>query len=120
MGLPDGAGMIPRPITDADLGYWGDFVCERVTFAADDPDTIPCPALATLVPDPHGVVGTYVVRAAWQLDEIELAHLATGGTLWVTVELVVDLEPPALRWAWGGLPPHMLEVSAPRPGSVPS
>jgi len=99
--------MIPRPITDADLGYWGDFVCERVTFAADD--------------------GTYVVRVAWQLDEIELAHLATGGTLWVTVELVVDLEPrhrrgclSALRWAWGGLPPHMLEVSAPRPGSVPS
>ena len=98
--------MIPRPITDADLGYWGDFVCERVTFAADDPDTIPCPALATLVPDPHGVVGTYVVRVAWQLDEIELAHLATGGTLWLST--------------WGGLPPHMLEVSAPRPGSVPS
>ena len=80
------------------------------------------------VPDPHGVVGTYVVRVAWQLDEIELAHLATGGTLWVTVELdESDGQATerrgclsALRWAWGGLPPHMLEVSAPRPGSVPS
>ncbi len=103
MGVPD---VKPRQITDEDLGYWGDFVTERVTYAADDPDTMPCPALATLTPDPHGVVGTYVVRVAWELDTDDLARLVAGGTLWLST--------------WGGLPPHMLEVAPPADEVVPS
>lgn len=40
--------------------------------------------------------GQNVVRVAWKPDEIDLAHLANGGTIWLST--------------WGGLPPHMLEV----------
>ena len=91
--------MLPRPIKDADLAYWADFNPRPTTFAADDPTFEPCPALITTEPDNHGVVGGVVVRVPWQLTEIELVHLAKGGTLWLST--------------WGGLPPHALEVSAP-------
>lgn len=91
--------MNPRQLREADLRYWADYSPRAVTFAADDPETVPCPALVTEVADPHGVVGRTVVRVPWALSEIELAHLANGGTLWLST--------------WGGLPPHMLEVQAP-------
>lgn len=91
--------MNPRAITDADLGYWSELDPRVVTFAADDPDTQPCPAVVTAVPDPHGVLGRAVVRVPWELSEIELAQLAQGGTLWLST--------------WGGLPAHMLEVQPP-------
>lgn len=81
--------------------YWSDYSPRPVVYAADDPTFAPCPALITTVADPHGVVGDTVVRIAWTLDEIELANLAKGGTLWLST--------------WGGLPPHMLEVQAPTP-----
>lgn len=48
--------------------------------------------------------GRGVVRTAYKLDEIELAHLARGGTLWLS--------------CWGGLPVHMLEVQPPA-GATP-
>jgi hypothetical protein len=94
--------VIPRPIIDADLDYWSTNYDEHprpMVFVADDPTCSPCPALVTLVPDPHGVIGATVVRVPYQLDEIELAALARGGTLWLST--------------WGGLPPHMLEVQLP-------
>lgn len=91
--------MSPRDIIDADLAYWADYSPTVVTYAADDPETAPCPAVVTDVPDPYGVIGRRVVRVPWTLSEIELAHLAKGGTLWLST--------------WGGLPPHMLEVQAP-------
>lgn len=58
---------------------------------AEAPDVIPCPAL--IAP------GAGVVHVAYQLDEIEVAHLARGGTLWLTT--------------WGGLPIHLIEVVPP-------
>lgn len=91
--------MKPRAVTEADLARWADFQPHPVVYAADDPDTSPCPAIITTVADPHGVVGPTVVRVAWQLDEVELMHLAKGGTLWLST--------------WGGLPPHQLEVQPP-------
>jgi len=91
--------MNPRQITEADLAYWSGQNPQVLVFAADDPDTTPCPAILTEVEDPHGVVGSHVVRVAWELSEIELMHLVKGGTLWLST--------------WGGLPPHMLEVQAP-------
>ena len=91
--------MNPREITDRDLRYWADYAPRSVTYAADDPETSPCPAIITDAPDLYGVVGRLVVRVPWTLDEIELAHLAKGGTLWLST--------------WGGLPPHMIEVAAP-------
>lgn len=91
--------MKPRENTPTDMAYWADYQPRPVVFAADDPDCVPCPALVTTVDDPYGVVGPTVVRVAYTLDEVELAHLAKGGTLWLST--------------WGGLPPHMLEVQPP-------
>lgn len=65
---------------------------------AEGPDVIPCP---TVVSDPVAM-GDHVGRifhVALQLDEIEVAHLAQGGTLWLTT--------------WGGLPIHLVEVEPP-------
>jgi hypothetical protein len=77
------------------LAYWADLNPRPAIFTApgEMPGCAPCPALVT---DTTVGDGAQVVRVAWQLDEIELAHLARGGTLWLSV--------------WGGLPPHMLEV----------
>ena len=58
---------------------------------AEGPDVIPCPALVA--------AGVNCVHVAVQLDEIELAHLVHGGTLWLTT--------------WGGLPVHLLSVQPP-------
>lgn len=93
--------MRPRELRDTDLGYWADLDPRPVTFAADDETFEPCPAIVTTdgTPGSGNVGGGTVVRVPWQLDEVELAHLARGGTLWLST--------------WGGLPPHMLEVQAP-------
>jgi hypothetical protein len=53
------------------------------------------PALVTVDPDR----GTHIIRVPFELDEIEVAHLARGGTLWLST--------------WGGLPIHMMEVQEP-------
>lgn len=52
-----------------------------------------CGAIATHTED------GLVIRVAWKPDEVELAQLAKGGTIWLST--------------WGGLPPHMLEVQPP-------
>jgi hypothetical protein len=70
----------------------------------EGPDVIPCPALAGMVAyeKPDGTRAAIALHhVAYQLDEIELAHLASGGTLWMST--------------WGGLPIHKLEVE-PRDG----
>lgn len=55
------------------------------------PDVIPCPALVA-----DQAPGLRMVHVALTLNEIELAQLARGGTLWLT--------------CWGGLPIHLVEV----------
>jgi hypothetical protein len=92
--------MKPRPITDADEYYYGAMNPYRMTITGPgetEMDITPCPALVT--DDEAGIA----IRVAWELDEIELAHLAQGGTLWLT--------------SWGGLPVHELHVQPPH-GSV--
>lgn len=90
---------MPRQICQADLDHWAPLDARPITFAADDESFEPCPAIVTRDGDPgSGNVGDgVVVRVPWTLNEIELAHLARGGTLWLST--------------WGGLPPHMLEVT---------
>jgi hypothetical protein len=88
----------PREITEGDLAYWADYSPRVVRYAADDPTINPCPAIITTVNDTD-VGGGIVARVAIQLDEIELVHLAKGGTLWLST--------------LGGLPPFQIEVSEP-------
>ncbi len=57
----------------------------------EGPEVIPCPALLA-----QTAPGGPLFHVAYRLDEIELAHLAKGGTLWLTT--------------WGGLPIHRLDV----------
>ena len=86
--------MNPREATDAEVDFWDrrDVACahERLVIGgpAEAPDVIPCPAIAG--------IGCPAVHVAYRLDEIEVAHLARGGTLWLST--------------WGGLPIHRLEV----------
>lgn len=89
--------MKPRPISDADLAYWADLNPRPLIFTAPgevEAGVEPCPGLWT-----DGDQFGPVARVAWQLDEIEVAHLAKGGTLWLS--------------CWGGLPIHQIEVQPP-------
>lgn len=103
----------PRPITEADAEAWSSddvVVVRAVRYAADIPNSEPVDGLQTLEPfDPatvprdaagRPIEGALVVRVAWTLNEIDLMHLATGGTLWLST--------------WGGLPPHAIHVEPPR------
>ena len=90
--------MRPRDITDADMAYWKDLRPTRHVFTTPDEQLAgvePCEGVVT--EDDDGVPN--VVRVPWVLDEIELVHLARGGTLWLST--------------WGGLPMHMIEVQPP-------
>lgn len=90
--------MRPIQATEAQLAKWADEDPHVAVIGgpAEGPDVIPCPAVITF---PEGRGAPPVVRVAWQLDEIDLAHLAKGGTLWLST--------------WGGLPIHLLEVEPP-------
>jgi hypothetical protein len=91
--------MKPRPITESDLAFWAHLDPRPAVISGPneiEADITPCPAVITS--DDGDVFGP-VARVPWTLDEIELAHLAQGGTLWLST--------------WGGLPIHMMEVAAP-------
>lgn len=92
--------MNPRRLTNDDLAYWHDVNPKPCTFTGPgeiEAGVEPCQGVITR--DKLGNQFGQVVRVPWVLDEIELARLAQGGTLWLSV--------------WGGLPMHMLEVSEP-------
>lgn len=94
-----------RPVTeftDAQRAYWAEHDVHVVVFTspADPPGCIPCPGIVTRVVEDGRPFD--VVRVAWQPNEVEVAHLARGGTIWLST--------------WGGLPAHMLEVQAPEDG----
>lgn len=90
--------MIPVEATAEQTAYWTERDgCEQhpriIGGPEEGPDVIPCPAL--IAPDVN------VVHVAYRLDEIEVAQLARGGTLWLTT--------------WGGLPIHLVEVVGDEP-----
>lgn len=85
--------MNPRQAKPAEIHYWTErdpSPQKRVVMGGPEegPDVIPCPCL--VAPEVN------VVHVAYELNEIEVAALARGGTLWLTT--------------WGGLPIHLLEV----------
>lgn len=95
--------MKPRQITQPDMTYWGNLAIKVVTFTSPaeiQAGVEPCEGVVTR----DQIDGRFgdVVRVPWVLDEIELVHLAKGGTLWLST--------------WGGLPMHMLEVQPPAGG----
>lgn len=77
------------------LAYWADqFDASPIVMQAPPGMACEdCAAILTNTPDGR------VVRVAWKPNEIDLAHLARGGTIWLS--------------CYGGLPPHSLEVQAP-------
>lgn len=88
--------MLPRQITQADFQYFEDLHPRHVTYAADNETVEPCAAIVT-----DDVTGGFAqaVNVPWVLDEIDLANLARGGTLWLT--------------CLTGLPAHYLHVQPP-------
>lgn len=84
--------------TDDHIEYWAHLRPRPGVFEAPQsmPSCIPARAIVTCADDDPDAE---VVRVPWKPDEIELAQLAQGGTIWLST--------------WGGLPPHQLEVQAP-------
>lgn len=88
---------IVNELDGAHLAYWADQMeASPIVMRAPEgmDDCADCSAIVTTNQRRESVV-----RVAWKPNEIELAHLARGGTIWLSI--------------WGGLPPHMLEVQAP-------
>lgn len=88
--------MTPRDLTQADLDYFSELNPRAVVYSADNEHVDPVQAIVT-----EGIESGFVrhVRVPWVLDEIDLANLAKGGTLWLT--------------ALGELPAHYLHVQPP-------
>ncbi len=88
------------PTTDEHEAYWRsdpNIVATKAVVIGgppSEPDCVPAPAVLTLTQE-----GATIVRVPLKLDEIELAHLAKGGTVWLST--------------WGHLPMFMLEVQEP-------
>lgn len=88
--------MKTREATPAEVAWLVDeFGDSRILLAAiggpeEGDDVIPCPTV--IQGNPPG----RLFHVARQLDEIEVAALAHGGTLWLT--------------CWGGLPVHLVHV----------
>lgn len=83
------------------LAYWSEFDAKVCSFTAPEEKAVgiePATGIVTQPRDPQDL-GVPCVRVAWKPDEIDLAHLARGGTIWLS--------------CWGGLPPHSLQVQAP-------
>lgn len=83
------------------LEYWSEYETRVATFTAPDEQAVGIEPAVGIVTEPRTPqdLGVSCVRVAWKPDEIDLAHLARGGTIWLST--------------WGGLPPHMLEVQPP-------
>lgn len=92
---------IVKQITDDHLAYWRDYDCKVATFTAPEEQAVGIEPAVGIVTAPQDAsdLGMPCVRVAWKPNEIEVAQLAKGGTIWLST--------------WGGLPPHMLEVQEP-------
>lgn len=88
-------------LTDDLLAYWRAFDYSLASFSAPVERELgiePAFGLVTKpTPDMEGLGPC--VRVAWRPDEIDLAHLAKGGVIWLS--------------SWGGLPAHQIEVAPP-------
>lgn len=86
-----------RPVTDDDVQLWSEqpnvTQAQRQIMLAplELDDCAPCGVVATITSDDH-----LIVRVPLKLDEIELAQLARGGTIWLST--------------YGGLPPFSMVV----------
>lgn len=89
---------IVNELTDAHLRFWKDSYPNAAPITMRCPDGLEncndCGAVHHIGPD-----GIREIHVAWKPNEIELADLARGGTLWLSVV--------------GNLPPHYLTVQAP-------
>lgn len=95
----------PRRITEADLAYWADGDPRPAVFSGPgeiEAGVEPCEGIWTTENPAYGPDFGPVVRVPVVLDEIEITHLAKGGTLWLST--------------WGGLPMWMIEVQEPPHG----
>jgi hypothetical protein len=89
--------MQPRPITDRDLAYWRDLQPRAATFTGPgeiEANIQPAPGIITQSDAPG--LDVEVCRVPFTIDEIDMAHLAHGGTIWVSF--------------FGGCPIHQVEV----------
>lgn len=95
---------IVREFTEDHLAYWSDFESRVAIFTAPNEQAVGIEPARGIITEPQDALdlGVQCVRVAWKPSEIDLAHLAQGGTLWLS--------------CWGGLPPHMLEVQPPANG----
>lgn len=95
--------IIVNDLTPEHVAYWlgvdpDPKVC---TFTTPDERAVgikPAVGIVTQPTDPADL-GVACVRVAWKPDEVDMANLIHGGTIWLST--------------WGGLPPHMLEVQPP-------
>lgn len=79
--------MNPVIPTDAEIARWSAHDGQPLHLVSiggpeEGDDVTPCPAL----------VGAGFVHVAWDLNEIELAQLATGGRLWLTTWTLGEAE----------------------------
>lgn len=85
-------------LTAEHFDYWRDLDPKPVTFNPP-PGMDDCDPAQAIVTASESSMKVDVVRTAWKPDEIDLAAMAQGGTVWLST--------------WGSLPPHMLEVQPP-------
>lgn len=92
---------IVRQFTDDHLAYWSDFDTKVATFTAPSEREVGIEPAIGIITQPRVPedLGVPCVRVAWKPNEIDVAALAQGGTIWLST--------------WGGLPPHQIEVQAP-------
>lgn len=82
------------------LDYWSGFETKVMTFTTPAEREVgiePATGVVT-APRDEADLGVACVRVAWKPNEVEMAQLIEGGTIWLST--------------WGGLPPHMLEVQS--------
>lgn len=84
--------------TEDHVAYWAHLDPRPATFRAPE-GVEDCGDAEVIITRSDASADEQVVRVAWKPDEIELAALAQGGTIWLST--------------WGTLLPHMLEVQAP-------
>jgi len=92
---------IVREFTEAHLAYWANYDTQIATFTAPNEQTVGIEPALGIITQPTDALdlGVVCIRVAWKPSEIDVAHLARGGTIWLST--------------WNYLPVHQLEVQPP-------